>query len=104
MEVEEGSAICYACEDDFQAFLRERYPWGQCQTCGAEYAAVTCQQGKVHVVAAHVEGACGQWSDAPYIRPEDVAAGYCWYGCRPALPPRPVAVAAGPDDLDWLPF
>jgi hypothetical protein len=101
-EIEDGSVVCDECEDSYQAFLREQYPFGQCQTCGQEYRPWTCQQGVTHIVANHVEGACGLWSDGPELEPEDIAAGYCFEGCRPALTPaqdyQPL------DDLAQLPF
>jgi len=95
IEIEgDGSAICEACEDDYQAAMRATYPYGQCHTCGAEYRPITCPLGVTHVVAFHSEGGCGQWRDYG-----DVEDGECAYGCRPAfVAPAPVAAANDP----WL--
>ena len=99
--VTEDYAYCSDCEDSFQAAMRAEYPFGQCDQCGARYDEYRCEQGKTHVGAFHVEGACGRWADAPPLEPADIAAGYCSSGCRPAIEPQPVAAAV--DDYE-LPF
>jgi hydrogenase maturation factor HypF (carbamoyltransferase family) len=86
IEIEDGSAICEACEDQFQAAMRAEYPFGQCGECGAKYQQATCEQGKVHTFAMHPEGGCSQWGD---VADRDwsgeglIARGYCSYGCAP---------------------
>lgn len=35
--LELGYAYCERCEDDFQASMREQFPYGQCHTCGCRY-------------------------------------------------------------------
>jgi hypothetical protein len=99
-EIEEGSAICDNCEADYQKFLRERFPFGQCFECGAAYREVTCHLGKVHVTASHGYGCSQFYEDGPDLPPEP---GYCGYGCRPAPVARPVTVPSLDDD-DSLPF
>ena len=81
IEIEDGSAVCDECELDYQAWMAQIYPFGQCQQCGAQYREVTCPLGSKHIVAFHVEGACGQWRD--YGAFDDDT---CPYGGHP-LPP-----------------
>jgi len=83
---EQGYAYCETCENDFQAAMRERYPFGQCWQCGAEYKQFTCEQGKTHTEAFHAEGACSMWRDGgPPMDAEGIAAGFCSYGCHPTV-------------------
>jgi hypothetical protein len=81
LTIEDGSAICDTCEEDFQAAMAQIYPYGQCGQCGAEYREVTCPLGTKHIVAFHSEGGCGQWRDYGEVR-----EGECPYGGHP-LPP-----------------
>lgn len=84
--IEDGSAICDQCEEDFQHWMSEVYPYGQCWQCGAQYREIDCSNGKKHIVAFHSEGGCGQWRDYGDFEP---APGYCAYGCHP---PQPLAL------------
>lgn len=79
---DDSSAVCEPCDDQFRAALALEFPFGQCQQCGVAYRELTCELGKIHVFANHVEGACGAWSDSPY---EEVPAGHCSLGCAPKI-------------------
>jgi len=99
---DQGYAYCEGCERDYQRDLASRWPYGQCQECGAEYRPVVCRFGKQHEVAMHAEGVCRNWRDVPDWPPEMFGStGYCEYGCKPR--PRAVALVA-PLSLDDLPF
>lgn len=103
IDIEDGSAVCEACEEDYQSSLRAAYPYGQCQQCGAVYNPVTCEQGKTHVVAGHAEGACSNWSDGGEpLDVADLAEGYCSYGCRPARPVYTPPTGPDPEAQAWL--
>jgi len=85
--IEDGSAVCERCEDDYQAAMRETYPYGQCQQCGAEYRPVECSRGgKPHIVAFHSEGGCGQWRDYGAFDADDCPFGGHPQAAQPTIP------------------
>ena len=95
------SAICDTCERDYQAYLAETWPFGQCQTCGAVYRQDICERGVAHVSAPHVEGACGAWDDIEPPSAIAAALGACYYGCLPG-PTAWFSYFAASDAADML--
>lgn len=58
-----GYANCGRCEEEYQEALRQQYPHGQCQECGAKYFPHTRRDGTQEYRAWHAEGGCSQWRD-----------------------------------------
>lgn len=53
---DEGYAYCGSCENSYQQSLRDEYPYGQCQECGA---TGFLHNGSVYFL--HIEGGCSQF-------------------------------------------
>ena len=81
--VTDDYAYCDSCDRAFHAAMAVEFPFGQCGTCGVAYWEATCEQGRKHIDANHVEGACGNWNDAEPLPASAIALGYCSWDCRP---------------------